>query len=96
MPMTERDPALERAKRRVEEVSAFYYHLMTYVLVGAFLVIVDLQGGANNGFLGLDFAHWVIIFWGFGMVGHGISVYFGEYRVQKLYAEEKKRELQIH
>lgn len=93
--MTQQDPALERARRRVEDVSAFYYHLMTYVLVNALLVWIDLAGGANAGLFGLDFAHFVIIGWGFGVVGHGISTYFGEYRIQRLYEDEKRREVEI-
>jgi hypothetical protein len=91
--MTQEDPALERAKKHVKNVRDFYYHLMTYVLVNALMVIIDLRGGAGGGFLGLDFAHWLIIGWGFGIVGHAISVFFGDYRVQKLYEKEKNREL---
>lgn len=90
------DPALERAKKHVKDVQDFYYHLMVYVLVNTMLVFVDLAGGANNGFLGLDFAFWVIFGWGFGIAGHAISVFFGDYRIQKLYDEEKARELQTH
>jgi hypothetical protein len=72
-------------------VRDFYYHLMTYVLVNAFLVIIDLRVDAGQGFLGLDFAYWVILFWGFGIVGHAIYVFFGENRVQKVYELEKNR-----
>ncbi len=91
--MTQQDPALERAKKRVKDLSDFCYHLMTYVLVNLFLVIIDRRGGANDGFFGLDFAYWVIIGWGFGILGHAISVFYGEYRVQRLYEQEKNREL---
>ena len=91
--MTQEDPALERAKRHVKYVRDFYYHLMVYVLVNAFMVIIDLRGGAGDGFLGLDFAYWLIIFWGFGILGHAISVFFGDFRVQQVYEREKEREL---
>jgi hypothetical protein len=90
--MVQEDPALERARKYVTEVRDFYYHLMVYVLVNAMLVVIDRLGGANSGFLGLDFAYWVIIGWGFGVAGHAISVFFGEYRVQKLYEKETARE----
>ena len=90
--MTQEDPALERARTRVKELSDFYYHLMTYVLVCAFLVFIDRRGGPNNGFVGLDWAYWVIFGWGFGVAGHAVATYFGESKVQKLYEEEKNRE----
>jgi len=91
--VTHEDPALERAKKHVKDVRDFYYHLMTYVLVNAMLVAIDLRVDGAGGFLGLDWAYWVTIGWGFGIVGHAISVFFGEYRVQKLYAQQKSREL---
>ena len=83
---------MTRAKKRVEEVSGFYYHLMTFVFIGVFLIFIDRTTGPNDRFVGLDWAFWVIFFWGFGVVGHAISVYFGESRVQKLYEKEKARE----
>ena len=91
--MTQEDPALERARKRVKELSDFYYHLMTYVLVNAFVIVIDRRGGANNGFLGLDWAHWVIFGWGFGVAGHAVATYSGEYKVQKLYEKKKNRAL---
>lgn len=90
--MTEEDPALVRARKHVTEVRDFFYHLMTYVFVNAILVVIDLNSGPNSGPLGLDFAFWVIIGWGLGVAGHAIFVFFGEYRVQKLYGREKSRE----
>lgn len=86
-----RDPALERARREVKAKRDFYYHLMVFVLVNALLVFVDLSGGAGNGFLGLDFAHWVIFGWAFGIIGHAISVFMGESRVRQVYERERNR-----
>ena len=90
--MTQDDPALKRAEHHVKLVRDFYYHLMTYVFVCALLVIVDVNGGSSgNTVLGLDWAYWVILFWGLGVVGHAISVVFGNRRVQKL-ADEYRRQ----
>ena len=47
----------------------------------------------NDGFLGLDFAYWIVLTWGFGILGHAIYAFFGEHRVSKVYAEEKQRDL---
>lgn len=91
------DPALKRAEQHVKMVRDFFYHLMTYVFVVILLVIIDLsvETGPNT-ILGLDWAYWVILFWGLGVAGHGISVYFGKRRVEKLADEYRKQELARH
>lgn len=94
-PMQE-DPALERARKHVKDVRDFFYHLMVYVLVNTLMIVIDRGSGAGEGFLGLDFAYWLIIAWGFGIAGHGISVFFGDYRVQKVYAQERSWEIERH
>lgn len=65
---------------------------MVFVLTNAMLVIVDVGSGANAGFLGMDYAYWVILFWGFGLAGHAVSVFAGDRRVAKVYARERERE----
>lgn len=95
--MTQIDPALERAREHVKLVRDFFYHLMVFGFVSVLLVIVDLAvDTGGNTILGLDWAYWVILFWGLGVVGHGISVYFGNRRVEKLAAEYRSRELASH
>ena len=92
--MTENDPALERASKHVKDLSDFYYHLMTYVFVNILMVAIDLRGGAGaQPVFGLDWAYWIIIGWGFGIVGHAISVFFGDYRVNQLADKERNRNL---
>ena len=44
----------------------------------------------------MDWAYWVILFWGLGVVGHGISVYFGNHRVEKLADEYRRQDLVHH
>lgn len=91
--MTQEDPALERVREHVKEVRDFYYHLMTYVLINTLMVVLDRRNGGAGDFLGLDWAYWLIIFWGFGIGGHAIYTFFGEYKVQKLYLQERNQEL---
>ena len=87
--MTEEDPILERTRKHVEDVRDFWYHLMVYAFVNLMLIVIDLVNGTNGPFLGLDFAFWVFFGWGIGVAGHAISVFFGDYRVQRLYEQEK-------
>ena len=61
--------AVERAQKRVKELRDFYVHVAIYVIVNVGLVLLDLaQGG------GLQWAYWVMIGWGIGLVAHGASV----------------------
>ena len=90
--MTREDPALERAKKYVTEVRDFYYHLMTYLLVNTMLVVIDLRNGNDGAFLGLDFAFWIILGWGFGVAGHAISVFYGEHKVHELYEQDRNQQ----
>ncbi len=90
--MNQDDPALGRAERHVKSVRDFWYHVMTYAFVNTLLVILDRRvGPGEQAFLGLDFAYWVMLFWGLGVVGHAVSVFFGENKVQKVYEQEKNR-----
>jgi hypothetical protein len=72
---TEHELAVERAAKRVRELRDFYVHLAVYLVVNTGLVIIDLvQGG------GLQWAQWVILGWGIGLVAHGVSVFIFESR----------------
>ncbi len=90
--MSQPDPALERAQQHVKMVRDFFYHLMVFVFVNGLLALIDRWDGSNDVFLGLDWAFWPVLFWGLGLVGHAIYVFFGDYRVQKLYQREQQRD----
>jgi hypothetical protein len=65
----------ERAKRRVEEIKGFYSHLAVYVLVNAFLVILNVMTSPGEYWF-----KWPLFGWGIGLVVHGISVFgFGRF-----------------
>ena len=84
------DPCLQRSKRHLEKVRNFLYHLTTYVFVSALLVILDLRDGTSGGAVfGLDWAYWVMLFWGVGVAGHAIAAFFGEDRVEARYEREQ-------
>lgn len=94
--MEQRNPALELARTHVKHVRDFFYHLMVFLFVNGLLVILDIRGGTGpNAVFGLDWAYWVILAWGVGLVGHAIYAFFDDYRVQKLYEKEQLREMAI-
>ena len=80
------DAELDAARQHVKRVRDFAYHLMVFVLVNAVLVVIDLRSEGANPVFGLDWAYWVILFWGFGIAGHAIWVFFGEHRARTLAA----------
>ena len=76
----------QEAKKRVEEIKAFYFHIITYILVNAVLVVINLLTSPEH----LWFV-WSIIGWGVGLVIHGFSV-FGNL-LGKSWEERKIKEI---
>ena len=58
------------AKKRVEEIKGFYFHLVAYILVNAVLIVINLLTSPEY----LWFI-WPIIGWGIGLVIHAFSVF---------------------
>ena len=86
----------ERARKRVNELKDFYTHLMVYVLVIGFLLVINLV--VSPGFL------WVIFpagGWGIGLGIHAFTVWmdgpFGrqweERKIRQLMEEQTGRKL---
>lgn len=64
-----------RAAARVEARLAFYRHVVIYVAVNAFLLILNYVRTPDQWW-----SKWSILGWGFGLVMHGISVYSYRWR----------------
>lgn len=65
----------ERAQKRVKQISGFYKHLISYILVNLFLIsrhYFDLKPGEEF-FKFSTFS--MAFFWGFGLVVHAASVF---------------------
>ena len=96
------DQAMERARKRARQLMAFYIHITTYVLVGAFLVFIDLVAGVTGDttVLGLDWAYWPILGWGIGVAAHAVSLAINptgaweQRKAEQIYMKERQRELQ--
>ncbi len=92
--MTQTDPAYEAAKKSLKAVRDFMYHLMVFLFIGGLLVILDVRAGTGDqAVFGLDWAFWVILFWGIGLTAHGIYAFFGEHRALARYEKEKTEEM---
>ena len=59
----------EDAKRHVGELKEFYQHLVTYIVINAFFIVINrLTCPGYNWFV------WPLLGWGIGLVLHGLTV----------------------
>ncbi len=104
---TGRRSKLRRAKRRVEELKGFYWHLAAFLGVNLFITISKISNNLGNGeTFGeafWDFGTFAIwFFWGIGLAFHAAKVFslnpiFGkdwEKRQIQKYIEEEKKEIE--
>ena len=95
------DDRYNAAYKRVKRIKGFYVHAMVYVLVNIFIVYGNYYGNSNRGY---DFWSWqtfsTALFWGIGLLAHGLSVFgrnlfFGqnweERKIKELMDKEKAR-----
>ncbi|KWU65227.1 histidine kinase [Bacillus mycoides] len=88
----ERDEVYLRAKKRMENLKAFYIHLTVYILVNLMLFIINISSDSSK----LWFLY-PLGGWGIGIVIHGLTTFpfgiFGkewEERKIKEYMEKDK------
>ncbi|TXF76071.1 2TM domain-containing protein [Chryseobacterium sp.] len=78
------------AKRRVKKMKGFYIHALVYVLVNTFIIVNNIRDGhdmtdINN--------YWTLIFWGLGLLVHGMSVFMSDFILGHDWEERKIREI---
>lgn len=97
----DRNSKLQRAKKRVEQIKGFYVHLMVYLIINIFIIILlGYARGGGEGFE-LDWPNFsTAFFWGIGLLFHalhvfGFNLFLGkdwEKRQIQKFIEEDKRE----
>ena len=68
------DVRYELAYKRVKRIKGFYVHALVYILVNAFIIVANNKLSDNPGFWGWE-TFSTAIFWGIGLVAHGLSVF---------------------
>ena len=68
---TKKIEVADRAEFDSQQRREFYGHLVTYVIVNGFLVVVNLVTGA-----GYFWAMWPILGWGIGLAFHVVETFF--------------------
>ena len=64
------DEHYEKARKRVQEIKGFYSNLISYILINALLIVINLVTSPGS----LWF-YWVTIFWGIAIVIHAVKTF---------------------
>ena len=85
-----REDAYLRAKKRVESLKGFYWHLAVYIAVNAFLILLI---GANSSQGYFSFGAWsTAFFWGIGLFFHFLGVFGSNIAFGRDWEERKIKE----
>lgn len=82
----------EAAKKKVEAIKAFYIHLVTYLAVNGFLLMLIYQSSASAETFWKAEHFSTAFFWGIGLVIHGFVVFGPGLVFGKNWEERKIRE----
>ncbi len=84
----------EKAQKKVKDIKGFYTHLMVYLLINIFLIIV--QTGLLSGRFHFGMPAWgyftTPFFWGIGLFFHGLYVFQDRFPFFKNWEERKIKE----
>ena len=88
------DDRYNMAYKRVKRIKGFYIHALVYVLVNAFIIIssANRMSSISNGLLNWD-TYSTAIFWGIGLLAHGVSVFGRNIFFGQNWEEKKIKEL---
>ncbi len=85
-----KEEAYLRAKKKLDKLKGFYWHLASYVVVNLFLIIVIVIGNDGNIWNFETFA--TAFFWGIGLVFHFLSVFGPAFFFGQNWEERKIKE----
>jgi hypothetical protein len=76
-----------RVHRQQSEFAGLMWHTGIFVVVNAFLWTQDIVAGG-----GLEYAHWITIPWGVGLISHALAYVFEARRIKERPDEEAVKE----
>ena len=77
----------EQAQKRIDELKGFYAHLVSYVAVNAFLIVINIATYDQSG--GIVWFFYPMLGWGIGLAIHTFMVLFAGHN----WEEQKMQEL---
>ncbi len=94
-----RDKRYELALKQVKRIKGFYVHLIVYIFVNAIIISSNYYGNSNEDTISWSWQTFsTALFWGIGLLAHGLSVFgrnifFGqnweERKIQEFMEKEK-------
>ncbi|MFN4763071.1 2TM domain-containing protein [Gillisia sp. Q332] len=89
----EEDPGYKAARKRVKDIKGFYVHLVVYLTVNIFLILVN-SGITRFGNWNLEMSNfYTALFWGIGLAAHWANVFGPGFLLGKKWEERKIKEL---
>ncbi len=87
------DPGYKSAQKRVKDIKGFYIHLLVYLFVNVFLILLNTNifRFGNLNFEPCNF--YTALFWGIGLAAHWASVFGPGMFLGKEWEEKKIKEL---
>lgn len=85
-----KEDAYIRAKKKLDKLKGFYWHLASYIVVNIFIIVVIAIG--NNGNIWNFGTFATAFFWGIGLVFHFLSVFGPDFFFGKNWEERKINE----
>lgn len=83
----------DRAAKRVKAVGGFYKHLIVYVLVNVFLMVINYVNLEPNEKFWSFGTFSTAFFWGFGLAFHALGVFGTNVFLSKDWEERKIKEI---
>lgn len=86
------DLEYELAAKKVKKLKGFYTHLLVYIFVNIFIVVINFQNlkSGESYFQYKNFT--TAFFWGIGLVAHAFSVFVPHFLFGNKWEERKIRE----
>jgi len=90
----ENNEQYKRAKKRVRSIKGFYRHVIVYIVINLFLIIIDNVHLHDWDIHVVGYANWTVpIFWGIGLFFHFLSVFVFRGLFGSEWEERKIKEL---
>ena len=86
-----KEEAYLRAKKKLDKLKGFYWHLASYIVVNAFLII--LIASNSNGSIWHFGTFATAFFWGIGLLFHFLGVFGPDFIFGKNWEDRKIKEI---
>ena len=85
-----KEEAYMRAKKKLDKLVGFYWHLAVYIIINAFIIVVIVANSDQGWF---SFGTWATaFFWGIGLLFHFLGVFGPGFIFGKNWEEKKIKE----